>query len=151
MKTARMLKKIDRVLGGAEKKIEPEYVAVEFDDTRYYNIAPADKKYIKGLWTTYVFNRHEATHLAEITPSYYLAFCHTQIDFKPLAYKHDKHDEVRERLYGAYVDSQDNESTYMHCRTVDAHCQKNPRHCKVLGSFESMDDAVEECNANYPF
>lgn len=147
MKAARMLKKIDRALGGSEKKIKPEYVAVEFDETRYYNISPADKKYIKGLWATYVYNRSEATHLAEFTPSYFLAFCHTQIDFKPLAHKHD---EMRESLYERYVISGENEDTYMHCRTVDEYCKKNPRHCKVLGSFDSIDDAVEECNANYP-
>jgi hypothetical protein len=151
MKTARMLKKIDRALGGSEKKIEPEYWAIQFDETRYYNIGPKDKPYIKRIFCVYVFNRHEATHLAEITPSYFLMYVNSWIDYKK---NMDKHEEIRDEIEERFLYSAENEDTYMHCSSVDAYCKKHPKNCRKLGGperFESLEDAREHVQGNWQF
>jgi hypothetical protein len=145
-KTTRLAKNIEKALGG-EKKFKPEYVAIKFDETKFYNIQPKDEPYIGRIFGIYVFNRREATHLAELTPSYFLMYAYSWIDYKK---NMEKHERIRDDIEERYLYSGGNEDTYMHCNVVDSYCKNHPKDCYTFrNEFESLDDAREYLQGNW--
>jgi hypothetical protein len=95
--------------------------AVALDETEFYNLDPADARYIERIDWVYLFDRNERTHLCEWTPSYYLIYLYTDIVFTP-----DADEEIRDALDQKYAhEASDNE--YMHCHDIERIIAANKR------------------------
>ena len=87
--------------------------AVALNETEYYNIDAADRRFIERIDGVYVFDRNEHTHCCELTPSYFLIYAYTCIVFTA-----DADDAARDDLQDKYA-YQPSDDIYMHCHTVD--------------------------------
>lgn len=113
--------------------------AVALDETRYYSIAEADKPLIKAIKSVYIYNRDERTFCCEITPSHYLEYLYTYVE-----YADEPSDEVQDHITTTYC-YEPTDDFYMHCHVV-----KRLAESKDCGSFESMQEAREYLQGNWP-
>ena len=128
----------------SHKDVKPDWYAVSFNDTKDWNIAAADKKYIKEIYSVYFFDKNKHVYLAEITPSYHLEFGYNDIIFTAKGNDNDsKRDELHENyIYGFGVD---NEDTYMHVGRLDAYMKKNKKRVHHYGKTdEDAEDGGSE-------
>jgi len=128
--------------------------AVSFNHTRHYNIQEADKPYIKEIRTVYAYNPESATHLCELTPSYDLRYLHTYIVFNNENIEKDMWESQADRLTDQLEERychEDSEDTYMHVSDVRQFAKDNPLHHKECGEYDSIEDACEHLNGNWPF
>ena len=144
----------------SEKEIVPDWYVVAFDETKYWNLEKKDKRFIEKMVGVYFFDKNSQTHVAELTPSYYLAFGYNTIWFKRTAYtdKNERNDlrgELDQKyLYGPGVD---NDGTYMHVSSLDAYTKKHKKMVYHYGKTDedSSDGGEEEVreyiNGNPPF
>ncbi len=95
--------------------------AVSLDETSYYQIDRADAPFIAAIHGVYVFDRNQATHCCELTPSYDLIYLYTCIHITL-----DTTDEKREELDQKYG-HEGCEDIYVHCHTIDALITKGDR------------------------
>lgn len=124
--------------------------AISRNVTGYYNIRDEDKSLIEEIRTVYAYDPESATHLCELTPSYDLRYLHTYIVFTDELETKKRSDEVRDELDQRYC-HEDGEDTYMHCSDVRSFTTRNPSHHKECGEFESIEEACEYLNGNWPF
>lgn len=115
--------------------------AISLNQTSYFNLKDEDKSYIKEVRATFAYNPESCTHLCELTPSYELRYLHTYI-----VWDGDPDDDKRAELEERYCHEGD-EDTYMHCWRIK-HRQEDIKEC---GEFDSMEDACEYLNGNWPF
>ncbi len=124
--------------------VVPDWYAICFDETKYWNVRPEDKRFIKGFIGVYMFDRNSKTYVAELTPSYALLHVYNDVIFKPKMYdgKHDrKRDELQEHyLYsgGAY-----SEDTYMHVSSVESFMKKHKKKVYHYGSVDDWEDEAD--------
>lgn len=119
--------------------------AISRNHTRHFNIRDEDKPYIKEIRSVYAYNPESSTHLCELTPSYDLRYLHTYI-ILACDVSEDKRCELDERY--CYESSEDD---YMHVSDVRQFEKDNPTHHKECGEFESIEEACEHLNGNWPF
>ena len=93
-----------------ERKVIDAY-AIALDETEFYNLDPADAKHIKRIFGAYVFDRNQQTHLCELTPSYYLIYLYTSIEFAD--------DDTREALDEKYAHEATDDGDYIHCHEAE--------------------------------
>ena len=113
--------------------------AVALDETRYYNLAEADKRLIKAIKSVYIYDRDERTFCCEITPSYWLEYLYTFVECTD-----DADDDTRDRLDETYC-HEPTDGCYMHCSAVERMTE-----AKDCGEFESFEDAREHLQGNCP-
>lgn len=118
--------------------------AVSLNETRHFNFQEADKAYIKEVRSTYAYNPESCTHLCELTPSYELRFLHTYI-----IWEGEPSEDKREELENRYC-HEGSEDTYMHCADVRQFAKDHSDAHKECGEFDSMDDACEYLQGNWP-
>jgi len=128
------------------KSIPNDFRAVAFDETRYYRIDPGDKKHIKAIFGVYIYNKNEHTHVAEITPSYWLEPLHTVVLFKGPRPDESLRDEL-EQKYGY----EPMDGTYMHVYSVDVYVKKHPKLHFQYGEAEDIEEVREYWQGNPPF
>ena len=119
-----------------EKKIKPDWWCVAIDNTRYWNIAPEDKPKIERILSVYFYDKNEYTHLAELTPSYYMRALESVV-----VSNIDVDDAERERLYEKYPPYEGADNTYMHVRSVDQIADKWKYH---YGATRKHNETTEE-------
>jgi hypothetical protein len=124
------------------KEIKPEFWAAAFCDSDCCGIDDLDKKYIKEIYTVFLFDKNTVTHLCEVTPSYFLAFLYMSIVFAD-----NTPEDIRDKLDNKYG-REGLDDTYMHVRDVEK------LETKLIGNsnkFETFDDAKEYACGNCPF
>lgn len=119
--------------------------AISLNHTRYYNVKNEDKRYIKEIRSTYIYDPESGTYLCELTPSYDLRFLHTFI-----VWDGDPSEETRAELDETYCYT-DNEDVYMHVSDVRNFAKRNPANAKECGEFDDTEEAREYLNGNWPF
>lgn len=112
--------------------------AVRLNETIYFFPAKEDKPYIKAFYSVYAFAPETCVHLCELTPSYELRYLYSYIEGTE-----KMTDDMRDYLDEKYC-HQDIDDIYRHCRVVD---KLNTKEC---GEFETMEDAVEYLQGNWP-
>lgn len=98
-------------------KVKPDWQSIYLDETRYWNLADADKPLIEKMIGVYVYDRNSVTYCCEVTPSY--AMIHL---YNSAWVGVDCTDEDRKRIHSDYVDAamgSDDDVRYMHARDVD--------------------------------
>lgn len=119
--------------------------ALTRDETRYYTIRPEDKPYIQKICGVYAYNPESSTHLCELTPSYDLRYLHTYI-----VWEGDPSEDKRAELDERYC-YEGGDDTYMHCADVRQFAKNHPDLHKECGEFDTIEDACEHLNGNWPF
>jgi hypothetical protein len=123
--------------------------AVSLNQTRYFNIRDEDKPYIKEIRATYCYDPELGVHLCELTPSHELRYLHTYI-----VWEDDDildHDDLRDSLEERYCHEGDDD-TYMHVSDVRQFAKDHPEYHKVYDcEYESIEEACEQLNGNWPF
>jgi hypothetical protein len=114
--------------------------AVSVNDTQYLNLRPEDRILVQEYHTVYAYDPESRTYLCEMTPSYELRYLHSY-----LILRGEVDDDKRAELDEHYC-SDGGEDTYMHCSSV-----KRLSTQKECGEFDSMEDACEHLNGNWPF
>jgi hypothetical protein len=134
------------------KSIPNDFRAVALDETQYYRIDQEDKKHIKAIFGVYIYNKNEYTHVAEITPSYWLEPLHTVVLFKGrLASPATRQDEsLRDELEQKYG-YEPMDDTYMHVYSIDAYVKKHPKLHFQYGEAEDIEEVREYWQGNPPF
>jgi hypothetical protein len=112
---------------------------VSVDETRHYNIDPADLPYVEKICQVYLYDRNERTYCCELTPSYYLDPLYVNIDFTP-----DTPDDLRDSLQAKYC-FEPADGAYMHARIVERFPAERKHQ---IGSVESLDEAREDAQSN---
>lgn len=121
----------------------PQWYAVEFDETILYSVAPEDAPFVKRLLGVYFFDATERTFLCEATPSYRLEHLEDYIEFV------DGVDEdKREELNGKYACAGGGNTHYIHVRELVG-C--DVVHYGELGEDETEDDVRDYWSCNSPF
>ena len=94
------------------------------------------------IYSVYIFNDAEATHLCEFTPSYWLQFVGIITEPTPelTAYVESLSEEDRDEFYDFELES-GSESIYVHCHQVD----RNPTVIQYHSpdGEETIDDEIE--------
>lgn len=124
--------------------------AVSLNQTRYYNIREEDKTYIKEIRSTYAYDPECGVHLCELVPSYELRYLHTYIVFTDELEKVKLSDNLRDELDMRYC-HEDSEDTYMHVADVRQFAKYHTTQHKECGEFDSIEEACEHLNGNWPF
>jgi hypothetical protein len=88
--------------------------AIALDETGFYNLDPTDAVHIKRIFGVYLFDRNQQTHLCELTPSYYLVYLYTSIEFAD-----ETDDNVREELDEKYAHEATDDGDYIHCHEAE--------------------------------
>lgn len=114
--------------------------AVSLNETPF-TIKEEDKPFIKEIRSTYIYNPESETHLCELISSYELRFLHTQIVFSDML-DDDKQNELEQR----YCFEGREDIMYIHCSDV-----RSLKQTKECGEFESMNEAIEYLQGNWPF
>ena len=96
-----------------DRLIPIDAYAVALDETQYYNIDPADAKYIERIDGVYVFDRNHRTACCELTLSYFLRHLYTSIVFSD-----GVDDATRDRLEMDYAHCE-GDDFYVHCCDID--------------------------------
>jgi hypothetical protein len=92
----------------------PDWRAIAFDETRYWNLREEDRPYVARILGVYFYDAREYTYCCELTPSYYLRFLGHEV-----VTTDDANDDDREALWERYA-SEPGEDCYMHVRDVTA-------------------------------
>ncbi len=112
------------------------YRVVKIDESQYITDEDLLRRAGGKIYSVYIYNDGEATHLCEFTPSYWLH----EVDVVPEQWP-DYNDD--DRLYDDLLDCRNDEyGIYVHCHQVDK------LKSAELGEFESMEDAVEYYQGN---
>lgn len=119
--------------------------AVTFDETKYYNIRDEDKPFIRQIRGVYAYNPESATHACELTPSYDMRYLHSYIVLQD-----DVSDSKREELDERYC-YEGGDDMLIHVADVRQFAKDHPCSHKECGEFDSMEDACEHLNGNWPF
>lgn len=94
----------------------PEWRAVSFDHTRFFNIQEEDKPFIEKILGVYFYDATERTFCCEITPSRFLHFLYYTVHMVL-----DTPEEVANRISERYEFERDEEGGfYMHCSAADS-------------------------------
>ena len=106
------------------------------------------------IYTVYIFDDTEATHLCEFTPSYWLRFVGIITVPTPEleAYLDTLSDHEKDDFYDFEIGA-DSNSIYVHCHSVDNHPTLIQYHEPDPETIEDELDAIEEslrCNGYYP-
>ena len=126
--------------------VKNDFWGVLLDETKFFNIAPEDRRHIESIMTLYVFDRSERTYVAEMTPSYFLVPVWTTVRFKDVDLDEDTRSDLDEKY--SYEGSDD---TYMHLSAVERFIKRNPKRVVQYGyAEEGVDEVVEEYSANWP-
>ncbi len=128
-------------LQAANEPKRGEWWAVGLDVTRHYKIAPEDRPHIRRIIDTFIYDRSTVTHLCELTPSYFLVFLHTEIEWEGFPA-----DEIRERLDDRYA-HEPTDDCYMHCRDIE----RIEKMHVPFGQPATEDEARDYWQGNYPF
>jgi hypothetical protein len=121
-------------------QVNVNVTAIALDETRHYTIAEADKPLIKAIKSVYIYNRDERVHCCELTPSYWLEYLYTFIEWTD--YPDD--DYKREEIQSRYCD-EPTDGCYMHCSAV-----KRMTETKDCGEYETFEEAREHLQGNCP-
>ncbi len=115
--------------------------AISIDETSLFNIDEEDKPLIESINATYFFDSEKRVYICDLSPSNELHLLDYFIVMNDCD-DEEKRDELTEKYcYGEHEDM-----TYMYCRSVDLIKDK-----KDCGEFDSMDDAREYLQSNFPF
>jgi len=82
-------------------------------------IPPGDAKFIKGIFSVFVYNASELTHLCELTPSYDLRHCYTTVELNGKHTPSISDDEI-DKMCERYEVPGDDMDIYLHCNDVRA-------------------------------
>lgn len=118
-----------------------EWWAIGLDVTRHYNLAAEDRPHIARIIDTFMYDRSVRTHCCELTPSYWLVYLHTEIEWQGFP-----SDEVRERIDQRYA-HEETDDIYVHCHEVEAARQMNV----AYGEPATQEEAREYWQGNCPF
>ena len=125
------------------KHFVTQYGVVAVDETAHWTDPAFVERCGGKIWTLYVYNPNEVTHLCEITPSYYLE----PLDYYPASLPEDEN--AREEIYDTLLETLclQEQATYMHCRHVDA------LETRIVEDFDALcdlDGAREYWQGNSP-
>jgi hypothetical protein len=118
---------------------------VRLDETAVWSFPEDLRPYIKRVWSVYLFDRSQAVHLCEITPSYWLAPLYQYAEFNDPP----PSDEVRERI-NDLIDSTEHDDVYYHCHFLEGLIEKGDetrivyRGRRDLAEDEDRDEVFEE-------
>lgn len=116
--------------------------AISVNDTAYFAIRAEHVPLIREIRTVYIYEPETGTYLCEMTPSHELRYLYTYL------VPHDDVDsELADSLDSEYC-HEPNEDTYMHCWLVAS--MNNPP-AMPCGEYDSIEDAIEDLQSNYPF
>ncbi len=118
--------------------ITSDFWAVPIDVTQYYNIADSDRPHIKKIVDVFIYDRNERTYCCEITPSYYLIYLYTTIEFADP----DISEDVRDSIQQAYCCYESTDDCYMHCSNVER--IKGQVQYDSSGKYEQDEETVRE-------
>lgn len=124
--------------------------AISLNRTGYYKIRDEDKPYIKEIRSVYFYDPESATYLCELTPSYELNYLHTYIVFTEELERSRLSDDVRDSLDIRYC-CEDSEDIYMHVSDVRQFAKDHPSCHKECVEFDTMNEAREHLQGNWPF
>jgi hypothetical protein len=96
-------------------EIKSDWRAVGIDVTAHYSVAEEDKPHVKRIIDVFFYDRNEHTHLCEATPSYFLRYLYTTIEYAEGVFFNE---DLRERLDQEYAHCY-TEDSYMHVSDVD--------------------------------
>lgn len=100
--------------------VTPAWRGVAIDVTHNYEIAEDDKPFIKRILDVFIYDVNEHTYCCEITPSHWMIYVQTEIDFDYRRLHRRKHyDGISERLEMKYAHEQ-TDDCYMHVSDVAA-------------------------------
>lgn len=117
------------------------YRVVKIDETHAYIDEGLVERSGGKIYSVYIYNDQEQTHLCEITPSYWLE----EVDVVPEVYPDYDLDQgvTSDRLSMDLMESRNEDGgIYVHCHQVD----RLPS--DELGDFEDMDEAREHYSGN---
>lgn len=126
------------------KEIQPHFKVVAIDHTEYWDDYILQKT--GRIWSTFLFDANQHTHLCSLTPSYYLLFI-----------EHLTEDELDDETYDVLRQSPDGDNYY----DVNYIDRKPANHFEDLGERpipegETYDEVLEEvleyvkCNQQAP-
>ncbi len=122
--------------------------AIALDFTRYFTIDEEDKPFIKAIKAVFFYEPDVATYCCELTPSYFLEYLYTYVEYKDADDRPESTDKeseaIRARCDERYCYEQ-TDDFYMHCSAVKALTPQ--REC---GEFENADEAREHLQGNWP-
>lgn len=118
-----------------------EWWAIGLDVTRHYNIADEDRPHIRRIIDTFMYDRSEVTHCCELTPSYWLVYLHTEIEWQG-----EPSEEIRERIDERYA-HEETDDMYVHCAEIAGAKELHI----AYGEPATEDEAREYWQGNYPF
>ncbi len=109
-----------------------------------------DKPFIKEIYEVRGYNANSATHLCEITPSYYLPFFYADIVFNYDALEalgEDESERKREELLDKYIYAASaafEQDDYTHCRDIDRMREKHPAKFHHYGEVDLDDEELAD-------
>jgi hypothetical protein len=116
---------------------------IAMNQTEFYQIAEADKPFIRAIRAVYLYDKNQVTHLCEFTPSYYLIHLYDEVMFTDAGADLDdfKQDEIFQRYEHC-----GSENVYMHCHDVDQMARSGKRftHYKAGRTGVSFEDTSRE-------
>lgn len=136
---------------------------VAIDVTHNYIIDDADAADIVKIEDVFLYDANRATHCCEWTPSFYLEYLYTNIEFSPRFYEDVETEEIgrrRDELYQKYA-YEPTDNCYVHCHKInnavdfgdypywpdDAGDELNSQR---LENYEDTWDAIRESAAGNP-
>lgn len=124
--------------------VAPDFRAVAYDETRYYQIDLEDKPLIKSIWGVYLYNKNEYTYCCELTPSYSMEPLYTYI-----IYQDDLSEDQIDRLDNKYA-HEGMEHVYRHVSDVNHYVDSNPKLSASYGPADNQDEVIEYWAGNPP-
>jgi len=105
-----------------ERTVKPELVFIRIDETEYWDAEFLKDNRIKKIWSIYLYDYREHTHLCEMTPSYCLWYVDFSVEFEDDV----DHDDTEE-AYDKVMESQCEQEPcqYAHVAVIDKHDDEN--------------------------
>ena len=107
-------------------------------------ITDGDAKFIKGVFSVFVYDASETTHLCELTPSYDLRYCYTTVELNGEHTPLISDDEIDTMCKEYEYPCDDDMDIYLHCTDAD----KLPN---VALEVDDLDGAIDDAMANRPW
>ena len=124
-----------------------DWTLIAIDITRHIDATWRAKHGITHVAEIYLFDRNQAVHCCEITPSYEMIS--VGFEWETSLDRETVRDEVDEDMQ-----SWSGDVTYMHCSLVDSICKDAPKRCHFYGpdhAESTEEDMIEAYGSNPPY
>jgi hypothetical protein len=134
-------------------KLKVEVTLVRYDETKAYNLdrfpAETAPKKVKSIHEVYLFDRNSQTYCCEITPSYWLEYLRSDVEWNEEPTEEERNAMEEELIT---INANADNSCYRHVRDVEAYVKANPTQAHIdKNEYDTMDEAIEQHDANHVF